>query len=353
MLPNTSKTLVYLDRNENQYGPAPECLRALKDADVKELYEYSRDFSRHVKSRLSERLSNEFGVSEKNVIIGYGAEDLLKQAIHCYLSKGNKILIPSKSWWYYKQIADEVDGIKIEYPIIEGDKAFYYDLDGLLRIYREQKPDMVLISSPNNPTGNCLEVGQLKMVLRLMKETVVILDEAYMLFYNHDKDHLKELVEEFPNLMILRTFSKYYALAGLRIGFALIGENHARFSRFSAHYLGFNRISELVAIAALDSNDYYLDIRRKMVADSEMFFNELNKIPGFIAFRSYANFILVKIPAEIKGLLKKHLTENGMVIKFMEEEDLSSHVRITLGTQEQNRRLLDLIRAFLLHPTEG
>jgi histidinol-phosphate aminotransferase len=344
---NMMKPVIYLDRNENQYGPSPDCLKALIESDPNLLYEYSRDFTRNVKSCLSERLASEFGASEKNVILGYGAEDLLKQTVHCYLQKGDKIMIPSHSWWYYKQIADEVDGVKVEYPIVEGDKTFQYDLDGMIRIYQEHQPKMVLISSPNNPTGNCLKSDQLVKVLRLMKETIVVLDQAYTLFYNNDKNHLKELVDEFPNLIILRTFSKYYSLAGLRIGFALIGENHARFSLFSARYLGFNRVSERVAVAALDSVDYYQDMCRKMVADNEMFFNELNKIPGFVAYRSFANFILVKIPVEIKDTLKKYLSDHGMIVKFMAEDRLFNHIRITIGTQEQNRQLLDLIHSFV------
>jgi histidinol-phosphate aminotransferase len=341
------KRVVYLDRNENQYGPSPLCTKALIQADFSLLYEYSRDFERNVKSSLSERLAGEYGISEKNVILGYGAEDLLKQTIHCYLGKGEKIMIPSRSWWYYKHIANEVDGIQVEYPILEGERTFTYDLDAMIRVYREEKPAMVLISSPNNPTGNRLETAEIKGILREMRETVVILDEAYTLFHNHDHNHLKELVEEFPNLIILRTFSKYYALAGLRIGFALVGENHARFTRFSAHYLGFNRISERVAVAALDSDDYYSDMCRKMTADCEMFYHELNSIPGFVAYRSYANFILVKIPPEIKDSLKKYLTDHGMIVKFMNEDGLFNHIRITIGTKEQNRHLLDLIHTFV------
>ncbi len=340
--------LTYLDRNENQYGPAPECLKALTDPVWAELFEYSRDYTRNVKSRLSERLAVDLGVDEKNIILGYGAEDLLKQAIHCYLHKGEKIMIPSHSWWYYKKIAAEVDGIQVEYPIVEGDHAFTYDLDGMLRIYREELPQIVLISSPNNPTGNRLSPGQLRLILQAMNQTIVILDEAYTLFHCNDNGYLRELVTEFPNLVILRTFSKYYALAGLRIGYALIGENHARFSLFSAHYLGFNRVSERVAIAALDAGDYYRDMCRKMLEDSEMLFAELNHFPGFTAYRTYANFILVRIPQKIKTGLKTYLKTHGMIVKFMEEEDLNSHIRITIGTQEQNRRLLNLIREFLL-----
>ena len=342
------KIITYLDRNESQYGPAPECFKVLENPDFKILSEYSRDYTKGIKSCLTERLSKEFNINEKNIILGFGGEDILKQAVHCYIHKGDKIMIPSYSWWYYKKIADEVLGIKVEYPIVEGEDSFYYDIDGMLKIYQEQKPKLVLISSPNNPTGNRLEIEQMKMVLREMKDTVVVLDEAYTLFYNKDNSHLKEIIEEFPNVLIIRTFSKYYGLAGLRIGFALMGKNHEQFSLFSARYLGFNRLSESVAIAALDSKEYYNDMCNKMNEDMDMFFSEFKKLKGFKAFKSFSNFILVKIPIEIKESLNKYLTERGMVVKFMNEDGLFSHIRITLGTKEQNSKLMSLIKAFLL-----
>jgi len=341
------KDMIFLDRNESQYGPAPACFEVLKGDNFKNLTEYSRDYSRGVKSVLSERLANDFGVPEKNILLGYGGEDILKQAVHCYLGKGDKIMIPSYSWWYYKKIADEKKGVKIEYPIVEGEDSFYYDMQAMLKIYEEQKPKLVLISSPNNPTGNHLEIDQLKIVLRRMKDTIVIIDEAYTLFYNSDNSHLKDLLSEFPNVLIIRTFSKYYGLAGLRIGFVLMGENHAELSLFSARYLGYNRLSEKIAIAALDSCEYYDDMRNKMAADMDMYLKEFNKMEGFKAYRSYANFMLVKIPAGIKDNLKKYFTDRNMIVKFMEEDGLFSHIRITIGTQEQNRLLLNLLRSFL------
>jgi len=348
---NKEENIIYLDRNENQYGPAPACFNALNEDNFKNLSEYSRDFSRGVKSVLSERLANDFGIPEKNVMLGYGGEDILKQAVHCYIGKGDKIMIPSYSWWYYKKIADEKEGIKIEYPIVEGDHSFYYDIDGMLKIYEEQKPKLVLISSPNNPTGNRLEIDQLKMILRQMKDAVVVVDEAYALFYNHDHSHLKDIVSEFPNVLIIRTFSKYYGLAGIRIGYVLMGDNHAALSMFSARYLGYNRLSEKIAIAALDSTEYYEDMRNKMIADTEIFLKEFNKLKGFKAYKSYANFILVKIPVEIKDSLKKYLTERDMIVKFMAEDGLLHHLRITIGTQEQNEMLLNMIKSFLSKTT--
>jgi histidinol-phosphate aminotransferase len=344
---NENKNIIYLDRNENQYGPSPACFETIANPHFTVLSEYSRDYTKGIKSCLTERLANEFNINEKSIILGFGGEDILKQAVHCYIHKGDKIMIPSYSWWYYKKIADEVSGVKVEYPIVEGNDSFYYDIDGMLKVYQEHKPKLVLISSPNNPTGNRLEIEQMKMVLRKMKDTVVVIDEAYTLFYNKDHSHLKELIEEFPNLLIIRTFSKYYGLAGVRIGFALMGKNHEQFSLFSARYLGFNRLSERIAIAALDSKEYYEGMCKKMNADMDMFFTEFNKLPGFKAYRSFANFILVKIPSEIKESLNKYLTERNMIVKFMAEDGLFSHIRITIGTQEQNAMLMNMVKAFL------
>jgi Histidinol-phosphate/aromatic aminotransferase and cobyric acid decarboxylase len=347
MVTINKKAMIFLDRNENQYGPSPACFKVLQNSNEETLNIYSRDFTRGIKSLLSERLAHDFGTEEKKILLGYGSEDILKQAVQCYLNKGEKIMIPSYSWWYYKKIADDAEGISIQYPIVEGVDTFYYDIEGMIEVYNEQKPKLILISSPNNPTGNRLETEQLNFVLDKMKDSIVVLDEAYLLFDETYKTDPVGLVNRFPNLIIIRTFSKYYALAGIRTGFAFLGDNHDRISLLSTRYLGFNRLSEKIAIAALDSPEYYNSIGMKMASDMEMLYNELNQWPGFTAYRSFANFILVKIPSEIKDPLKKYLTERNMIVKFMNEEGLDRHIRITIGTHPQNCMLLKLIRFFM------
>lgn len=335
---------IYLDRNENNYGPAPLCYEVLKNADYTKLSCYTKVFASGVKSILSERLAKEVNLPENRVLLGYGAEDLLKQAILCYLDKEEKLLIPAYSWWYYKELASEAGGKNVEYPMIEGEDSFYYDLDSMIEIYKKEKPKAVLISSPNNPTGNSLSLSELKQLLTQLRETVVIFDQAYA--FEGFNDHIEVLLKDNPNLIIVRTFSKYYALAGMRIGFALIGENIQKLIRMTNRYLGFNRLSEEVAIAALDSPDYYRSISEKMRQDKELYYSELGKLKGFKVFKSDANFILVKIPKEIYKDLKDFMNSKGLIIKFMNEELLNSHLRITLGTQEQNRLVIQAIKEF-------
>ena len=338
------KEPIYLDRNENNYGPAPACFDVLKNADLTKLSWYTKAYSKGVKSILSERLANEFDIPESRVILGYGAEDLLKQAVQCYLGKGEKLMIPTHSWWYYKKIADEVDGVNVEYPLVPNGDTFEYDIEALFEIYEKEKPKMVFISSPNNPTGNSITQSDFKKVLDRLTDAIVILDEAY--FYNVMNETVRGLINSYPNLLVIRTFSKYYALAGMRIGFGLLGENLAQLNKFTNRYLGYHRISEEVALAALDSPEYYLDIAQKMDADRKLFYKELAPIPGFTVYKSNANFILVEIPDEIQADLKGFLKGKGLIIKFMNEELLNHHLRITLGTQEQNKMLIDAIKEF-------
>jgi len=342
-----NKKVIYLDRNENQYGPSPSCYKILQKSSHETFSSYSRDFARGVSSILSERLAKDHGISEKEILLGYGSEDILKQCVQCYINKGDKIMIPSYSWWYYKKIAEEAEGVNIQYPIVEDVGTFRYDIEGMLRVYEEHKPKLVLLSSPNNPTGNRLEPDQLNYILERIKESVVVLDEAYSLFDQTFTINPAELIQKFPQLIIIRTFSKYYGLAGIRTGYAFLGDDHKQLALINARYLGFNRLSEQIAIAALDATEYYTQMRKKMADDMKMLFNEMNKLPGFLAYKSYANFILVKIPVEIKDPFQKFLTEHNIIVKFMNEDGLKNHIRITLGTHKQNLRLIRLTKSFM------
>ena len=335
---------IYLDRNENNYGPAPACMEVFKKIKPEMLSSYTKAYKRGVKSPLSERLAADFQVGENQVLLGYGAEDILKQVVQCYLGENEKLMIPSHSWWYYKEIADEVNGVNLEYPLIKQADTYAYDLPLMLKMIETEKPQLVFVSSPNNPTGNSISQDDLYRLLKKLKDTIVVLDEAY--WYKSDSMHTIRLINEFPKLVVIRTFSKYYALAGLRIGYALVGAGLDKLSKLSNRHLGYNSITEEIAIAAMDSSDYYIGIAEKMNADKNLYYSELTKIPGYTVFKSDANFILVEIPQDQMKPLKDFLNARGLIIKFMNEAVLNSHLRITLGTQEQNRMVIDSIKEF-------
>jgi histidinol-phosphate aminotransferase len=340
----------YLDRNESQTGPAPAIYQFLKKVDLDHLSWYSRDFQQGIKSRLSKRIADDFGFDEKHVILSYGSEDLLKQIIHCYIDEGDKILIPREAWWYYKKVASERGGLNAEYPMkkgtLDGMPYFLYDADLMIDIYRKENPKVVVIASPNNPTGNRIDSKDLKRFLDACKETIVMMDEAYWGFGSTENDYIKPYIEEFPNLVICRTFSKYFALAGIRIGFAFAGKNLEKLINFSTRYLGYNRVSEELGEIALDNLKYYEKVGKQYEKDKQMFYDEFSKLKGFTTYKSFANFILVDFPTAIRSELKKYLTERNLLIKFLDEEAFRTEVRISLGTKEQNRLLMNTIKKF-------
>ena len=329
-------TKILLDRNENQYGPAPGCYDALRKANLEQLSLYSRAYASGRKSDLSTRLATDLHLPEERILLSYGSEDMLKQVVHCYLHEGEVILLPSQSWWYYKSVAKEVNGREIHYPVREHGGTFEHDVDEVLALYDRHHPSVILIASPNNPTGNTISPASLRRVVGHCTESVIVLDQAYHGFAGENNGDLEQLLSLHGRLVVLRTFSKYYALAGLRIGYACVGEDLRRLIAFSARYLGFNQLSERIAMAALDDPQYYASIATAMREDLQRYIRDLGRIEGFFPFPSDANFLLVRYPRPLRTPLKQGLEERGVVVKFLDDPGLEDCIRITIGTREQN-----------------
>ena len=309
---------------------------------------YTRIYDQGKKSILSVYLSELYHIDESQVLLGYGAEDLLKMAIHFFLTEGDNhtILIPKFSWWYYKSIASEVNGLTDFYPLYETEDSFRYDLDELEQIVNEKHPRILLIASPNNPTGNGLTLEETERVMEMVpQDTIVLMDEAYASFVNTDTNYIHALTEKHPNVIFCRTFSKFYGLPGLRLGFAFTGKSELmeKFARYANKYLGYDRLSEELGIAALKSEDHYREIGKVMQEAREMYTREIGALEGFKVYKSVANFILIKYPIELKERLQAEFKDMSYKVKFMDEPDINTHMRITLGRREQNRKVADAI----------
>ncbi|MDR0395527.1 MAG: aminotransferase class I/II-fold pyridoxal phosphate-dependent enzyme [Tannerella sp.] len=338
----------YLDRNEFNFEPAPEVKEAIKNFEVKKFCFYTRTFGEGKKSVFSEYLSSLYAIDEKQILIGYGGEDILKQVVHFFLTEedGNKtMLIPEYSWWYYRSIADEVKGRNVMYPMYEEGNTFKYDLEGLKSTVESEQPKIILIASPNNPTGNMLTAEDLGYVMSFVPQSsIVLIDESYASYVTADNRYVKALIEKYPNIIIVRTLSKFYGLPGLRLGFGFMSASLERFMKYSTKYLGYNRLSEEIGIAVLKAEDYYRAVAESMNTDRRMYEKELGAIPGFKVYQSNANFILVKYPVELKDVLQEAFGQNHYKVKFMDEPELSSHIRITIGTHDQNHAVVETVK---------
>lgn len=339
-------TSLYLDRNENLYGPSPKCFEVLRNLTLRELSLYSRDYQRGVKSALSERLAKEHGIPESQLLLSEGSEDMLKQAVHCYLGPAEKILCPDQSWWYYRAVAAEVGGETVTYKLHKRGNSYVYDVDALIEQYERISPRVVLIASPNNPTGNSFRDDDLLRLTEAFRESIVILDEAYWGFSSPDAGRLGRLVGSYRNLLVLRTFSKFYALAGARIGYAAAGASLSRLTKFASRYLGYNRISELLALAALDSPEYYRGINENIRSDRERLYAFFERIRGATCYRSDANFVLVGLPTGHAERLAQYLKARNILVKAFSEDEFRDCIRITIGTLEHTRILEDSLAGY-------
>ena len=342
----------YLDRNEFNFEPSQKVLDAIKNFNPKDLCFYTRIYDQGKKSVISVRVSEIYGVPEEQVLLGYGGEEILKNAIHYFLTlDDNKtILIPEFSWWYYNRVAGECGGHFEMYPLYEQEDTFAYNVDEIIEYTNRVHPRMLLLASPNNPTGNGLTSEEIGRIMEnIPADTMVLVDEAYASFITKDTSYIAPLVEKYSNLIISRTLSKFYGLPGLRTGFGFIGKGHDQFLSYSNKYLGFNRFSEAVALAALDSDEHYRRVADEMEWDRQLFKSELGNLPGFKVYKSVANFILIKYPVEIKDALQKALAIQDYKIKFMGDKGLESCLRITLGRKEQIQVVVDTIKSVFLN----
>ena len=337
----------FLDRNEFNFQPSEKVVKAIKDFDPETLCFYTRIYDEGKKSIVTVRLSEIYNVPEEQILLGYGGEEMLKNAIHYFLMKGeNKtILIPEFSWWYYNRVAGECGGSFQMYPLYETEDTFAYNVDEVIEYTNRIHPRMLLLASPNNPTGNSLTSEEIGRIMEnIPSDTMVFVDEAYASFITTDTDYIAPLVMKYNNLIIARTLSKFYGLPGLRVGFGFIGAGHDMFLSYCNKYLGYNRFSEAVALAALESDDHYRNVADKMEWDRQLFKKELGNLPGFKVYKSCANFILIKYPTAIKDELKKAMAAQDYKIKFMSDKGLEDCLRITLGRPEQIQVVVDTIK---------
>lgn len=329
-----------LNRNEVTQGPSPKVFDILKNFPSEHLSSYFEDY---FGSALIPKLSKIFQLSEEQIIIGYGLENIFRTIFDSLKSEKDIVLTQELHYTYYDKYLN-FRNIGLEnFRLIENQNEFVFDIDDCLGKISELKPKIVLITSPNNPTGNSINLADFEKILaKAHKTTLVVLDEAYFGFDDtYNQQDLITLLEKYENLMILRSFSKLYALAGLRIGFALCGKKVKELLRYQNSYLGGSRLLEEVAVAALESENYYKKLSTELIEDRENFISEARKLKNFQPFNSKANFVLVKVVGEnAKQLLEHELgKENVLISKFVSE----NFMRVSIGSKQNTETFLKVL----------
>jgi histidinol-phosphate aminotransferase len=334
--------IVRMMSNENPQPPSPAVLEAvLQAARQGNLYPGSG-------FELRRRLAEQVGLAAENVVLGNGSTDIINFILETFLAPGDEVLIPVPSFPMYESRARVNGGSPVLVPMRPD---LYWDMEGILAAVTE-KTKLIFISTPNNPTGNHILESDLMRILELGIPTFI--DEAYFELAENPCTYAP-LVSIYPHALVNRTFSKAFGLAGLRLGY-LYGDARV------ISYLNRKRIPWNVsllalaaALAALDDEQTQNDKRKSIISGRDYLCAEINQIPGFRAFPSDGNFVLIdasvleKPSAEIVNAM----ISRGIFIRPMSGHHLDGFIRVTVWNMEQNRRFIEILKTCITELTQA
>lgn len=331
----TEQTSGRLHLNENLFKPSPKCLSILKDITMEDIYLY--DLKN--KDMLLEAISVNTGISENNIFIHNGSSEVIKSIFAILLNEGDKVLIPSPGWSYYKSVADAKLAECIQYNVNEGDVSYEYDIEDILKKADEYKPRIIVLTSPQMPTGCPISHESIRLVIEKNPEAIIMLDEAYWGYGEDDNIFEKELVVKYSNVVISRTFSKFYGLANIRIGYGMCSYPLRKAIGLDLPLFRACGISRFIAKAALEDIEYYKKIKAETVEVREWFSGELNKLPGVKAFKSETNYVFVRMDNVDAKKVSAFMQENGILIRLFTDKD-ALRLRITVAPRDIMERVL-------------
>jgi histidinol-phosphate aminotransferase len=325
--------LVRLSANENPLGPSPRVVEAIRQ-EAARVHLYPDGGA----SALREALGRRLGVSPAHILVGNGADELIMLVALAAFEAGDEVVVPMPSFEPYATSAVLAGARVVPSPLA----GYETDLDDVRRRVGE-RTKAVILCSPHNPAATIVRRAPLVRLLEALGDDppLVILDEAYRDFVD-DPEYPDgvELLARFPRLLVLRTFSKIAALAGLRVGYAIGGlEAIDRLNRVRAPY-NVNRLGQVAALAALDDPDHR-ERTRAVVLNERAFLSRELAARGLTFPPSQANFFLVKVPGA--AAVRERLLRAGLVVRDGAGVGFPDHLRISIGTRAVNARLLRVL----------
>ncbi|WP_027849768.1 histidinol-phosphate transaminase [Marinospirillum minutulum] len=325
-IPNLTK----LNTNESPYGPSPKVYEAIKQATNDTLRLYPDPQAQDLKQALADYT----GLPANHIFVGNGSDEVLALAYQALLKQDKPLLFPDISYSFYPVYCKMY---QVDYEQLPLDENFKINLADY------QRPNGgIIFPNPNAPTGIALPLGEIRQLLDNNPDSVVLVDEAYVDF---GTESAVSLVKDYPNLLVTQTFSKSWALAGLRVGFAvgqpeLIEALIRVKDSFNSYPL--DRLALAGAKAAVEDQDYFKSTCNKVITSREKLTQALSQL-GFEVLPSSANFVFARHPQHEGAWLAQKLRKKALLVRHFNQPRISSFLRITLGTEEQNTLLIQLL----------
>ena len=332
---------VLLYRNENPYGASEKVVAVLRESASS-----GNRYPRTEYDTLLDKLAALHKVKREQIVLGCGSGEILCMAAMAFLGPGKKLIFPAPTFPALGKLAKDSGTQVVEVPL---GKNYGHDLTAMLA-HCDESTNLVYICNPNNPTGTITPRKDIELFIsRLTSRTFVLIDEAYHHFPSPGSGYESFLDNPFPNphIIVARTFSKIYGLAGMRIGYAVAAPEVAK--RLAAGFPGWSVsvVSARAASAALDDVEYARANWRVIRAERERLSVELER-RGFAVIPSQANFLLVTTPDRAHaGWLYSALKMRGVLVRFFDKPALDNKLRISVGAPDENDRLLAALDASL------
>lgn len=334
---NLKGEVIKLASNENPLGTSPRAIKAMRQA-LKESWLYPDDNCFYLKNVLAKK----FKVSSDEIIVGNGSVEILPLATLAYLNREDSAVVSEGAFIWYK-IAVSIAGAQlIETPM----KNYTHDLKAMADAI-QKNTKLVFIANPNNPTGTIVTRKEVEEFFAKIPENIlVVMDEAYREYIDNPEfpDSFKTFKER-KNILILRTFSKIYGLAGARLGYGIARKEIITNLMKLRISFNVNRISQIAGIAALDDDDF---VKKTVVlnnAGKEFLYDAYQKL-GLFYIPTYGNFIFVDFGRDSQTIFEA-LQKQGIITRTIKEYGFPNALRITIGTEKQNRRLIRAIKKIL------
>ncbi len=330
------KKIIKLASNENPFAVSPKVKARIKKA-LSKINRYPEGSCYYLRQSLSRNLK----LQPNQFIFGNGSDEIIDIVIKTFVEEDENVITADVTFLEYQIITKILGRQLIKVPL----RNFNYDLKGILKKIN-RKTKVIFIANPNNPTGTYVNRTQLDSFLeKVPKNVFVVLDEAYDMFidvldFPKSLDYLKR-----RNVILMKTFSKAYGLAGLRIGYAVASAELVSYMERVRPPFNVNLLAQIAAIAALEDKRNLRKTRISILKGKKYLYRQLNNL-GLKFLPSVANFILVDIEKNGCKICNELLTQ-GVIVRDMEQYGLDNFIRITIGTSSENKELIRTLKKVL------
>jgi histidinol-phosphate aminotransferase len=328
---------IKLASNENPLGPSDRVQEAIMGA-LKDLNRYPDGSSFHLRQALAKR----HGLSTEQVFVGNGSNELIELIVRTFLRPGDEAVVPHPSFLLYPTTVQAAGGIRVMVML----RDHRLDLEAMARAITPMTK-LVFIANPNNPTATIVTADEVEHFMsRIPDRTIVVFDEAYMEFaLGPDFPETLNYVKQGRKVVVLRTFSKATSLAGLRVGYGLADADATSLMNRIRQPFNVNSLAQVAALAALDDEAHVLECVRMIEAGKHFLYDEF-KTMGIRYVPARANFILVDVGRSATEIFQK-LLHHGVIVRPLTSFGMETALRITVGTPEENRKLVKALRLVL------